>query len=205
MIKNFECKSLYNAQGEAVFNLKWEWVLNDSGILPSLSVLYRTIPEDEILENSLFDKDSVVLYMSKEISRNGIDNCIKNTARYKIKNYSLSPNGAIFFEKDLEIAEFDCIYFFCMLDASRNIFDRWVRKTVGSGKVDFEIKSPLFQLGRNRQRTISIKEESRRIILRTGSGGNFSYSLLPFGHQKYYIAQNMPNFKLIYLSDLINI
>jgi len=215
MIKNFDCVKR-NAPSGSVFRLKWEWV-PESGAMFSLHVLYRAIFEKEILENSLFDQDTIVLYMLKEIAENnGAAQCMHNTAAgYKTKNYSFNPNSInadIYLEKDIEIKELDCVYFFCMFDNSGNIFRHWVKKAVSESKVEYDVKLKndfaLKKLKFTKQKMLILTNtESRRIILRTGNENEkkYSYSLLPVGCQEYYIDSDMPDFKLIYLSELINI
>jgi hypothetical protein len=207
MIKNFECKLINNPTDISAFRLKWKWIKENDKELPALNILYRTLDENEILQNSLFDGGSIIKYMSEEISMHGVENCINNTGRYRTKEYALNKGmiTTIFVETDIKIENFDCVYFFCMIDKNRNIFRCWAEKAVSQSTIGYseKKKGKIF----SKQRIISVeKEEPRRIILRTGYEKNFSYSLLPSGCQEYYIQPDTPtNYKLIYLSELINI
>lgn len=204
MIRKFQCKAEQNAPDKPVFRLSWEWVFS-SGKLPELHLLYRAILEDEILGNSLFDKNSILVYMQNELSSEGVSRCMENHQRYTTKRYALSPNKSDRFTTDIDIDTSGCLYYFCLIEDKNNIYDSWVMKSGTQTQVKYKNATEgIF----NKRQIIALDHgaaDSRRIILQTGYEGHYSYSLLPHGYTKYYIEPNTPNFKLMYLSDLITI
>ena len=205
MLKDFKCDYLSkNAAGKPVFRIRWEWLTVEKKDFPSFQILYRSIREDEILKNSLFDSETIILYMRKEINIVGVEKCIKKDDRYTAKTYTLTPNATIFAEKEIEIHDPDCVYFFALVDKKGEIFEHQIKKAIVNISVpDCVIKSK--SIWAKHQVIELSKMESRRIFLQTGDEGAFSYSLLPIGRSKYYINPNIRHVKLIYLSELINV
>ena len=203
MVELFKCEMANNAAGVPVFRLSWKWITGN-GAQHTAQVLYRAIFENEILEYSLFDRDAIMSHISDEINAGTIGRCLKDTARYKIKSYSLNDGASTSFTKDIEIDNFDCVYFFCMVDSAGNIRDRWIRKAASQTQVKYIPKTKGF-FSSKRQVISLAAADSRRIILQSGYADNYSYSLLPAGYKEYYLKPDTPGFRLIYLSELINI
>jgi len=203
MVKNIKCEPQNNASGVPVFQLKWEWIAERDSKLPSFRLLCCAIPEDELLKNSLFESDTISLYIRNEIKESGIDKCMQNPDRYKVINCALRPNGSIYYERDVLIDRLDCVYFFCMVDDAGLIFKYWTSKAESGNEVKYSAKTTGW--GTSKKMEITLKQKDfRRIILKSEHGGSLTYSLLPGGYQKYYIPV-IDNFDLIYLPALINV
>ena len=199
MIKNIKCKQMHNTLNKPIFRFRWEWIYNSGDTLPFVKLFYCPIEENEIFRYSLFSKDSIISYMFKDVPERHVDSLLSNNRQYKTMLYKLSPNGSIYFEGEIEIDHYDCIYSFYLVDDTGVIFDSFAKKTL----IDSDVEYSVVKARNGRNKLIIENNESRRIVLQTIYKGREIYSLIAIGHKELYIDAGITDFKLKYLTDLI--
>jgi hypothetical protein len=191
------------------FRLRWEWELSEQ-VKPPITVelMYRAITESEILEHSLFDSESILLYIRNEINERTLAECKRDhTGVYVTRSCTLNVNSHILFEREYEVERVDCVYYFCMINRDGSIFKEWAAKATSNTQVVYNVAHKKGSwLSAEENKIVLDKKDSRRIILRRKLGKNDSFSLLPNGLKEYYLDPEVDDsFEIIYLSELINV
>ncbi|MCL2016753.1 MAG: hypothetical protein FWG68_10965 [Defluviitaleaceae bacterium] len=220
IIRNINCELTQNTHNKPIFRLRWEWLIAAEEPAPSLHLLYRVANEEEILDNSLFTQDAITSHMFKGMNEHTHNALIASGRQYGILECTFRSSGSIFYEGDIEIKQTGCVYFFYLVNKNGTIFHSFARKVTNATNATNptnptndttvayeELKGGFFNR-KNSARKIKIKGSglgSGRIILQTSVAGQKLYSLLPSGNSEYYLDPKIEDFKLIYVTNLINI
>jgi len=201
--KNINCELTRNAHNKPIFRFKWEWIV-DGNSFPRLQILYRMVQEDEILQHSLFTRDSITSYMFRGMGEHTHKALINAGGNYGTMECELRSNGTIFYEGEIGIEQTGCVYFFYLINSDGAIFHSFARKAGNDAEVSYT--EPKTMLGFGKKGSIRIESDgSKRVLLQTSSAGRKVYSLLPKGCNEYYVDPEIIDFKLIHLTNLINI
>lgn len=201
--KNIKCELTRNAHNKPIFRFKWEWIVADNS-LPRLQILYRMVQEDEILKHSLFTRDAITSYMFWGMDEHTHSALIARGESYGTMECELRPNGTIFYEGEIGIEQTGCVYFFYLINENGAIFNSFARKATNDMEVSYTEPKSLLGLGKKSMIRLE-KVTSKRVLLQTTASGRTIYSLLPKGCTEYHIDPNVGDFKLIHLTNLINI
>jgi len=203
VIKNMKCEITRNAHNKPIFRFNWEWIVSGNS-LPKLQILYRMVQEDEILQHSLFTRDSITSYMFRGMKEHTCKALIAVGENYGTRDCELRANGGIRDGCDIIIEQTGCVYFIYLVNEDGEIFNSFARKAASDAEVAYTgLKS---MLGFGKKGAIRIESNgSKRVLLQTTSAGRKVYSLLPKGCNEYYIDPEIVDFKLIHLTNLINI
>lgn len=200
-------------------NLSWDWKYEVGKPLPSSTVFCCTIPEVQLLRDSIFSQDEIIQWINRNLfdittpqSRVGnIEAYYYNPANRDkcwLNKYQLANGGSIYFIQQMRFSKADInkIFLVCVYDELS--FESKVFAIDPGKKLDYECTAPGFfdMLAKRNYKTLRFADEGdkRRVLVSSFEGGDV-YSVLP-GGSTYYLDKDFDekNIKdIAYLSSLI--
>ncbi len=200
-------------------NLSWKWKYENGAPLPSCTVFCCTIPESQLLRDTIFTQDEIIQWINRQMfDISSPQNRISNIEAYYnnpanqnkcwINKYQLNSGGGIFFVQQMRFPVTDINKVFLVCVYGEKSFEPKVFAIDPDKKIEYDLTQPsLFdKLAKKNYQTLSFKDagDKRRVIVSSFDNEKV-YSVLP-GGSTYYLDKEFDKNQIndvVYLSSLI--
>ncbi len=221
MFKNLRIVCVPNEKNISV-NVAWEWAYEE-GPLPSCNLFCCTVPENQLLQDSLFSQEEIINWINANMidvltPETRISNIEAfhmnpvNKSRCQYNSYSLAAGGRIYENRLLTfpVSDLNKVFLVCLMDAEGTFEYNVFAPDLGK-KINFTVEDvyrsmldKLFKRASARKLIFDDEGYKRRVMV-TEFAGDKVYTVLPDGTE--YIVDERFNPEeikdVVYLSTLI--
>jgi hypothetical protein len=186
------------ASSGSTISVRWNWNYTpESTVLPSCSLFYCALPENQLLDLGLFLENEILEHFEKKVL--GFDSTdarramelynVAHSETSRLITCDLRDGDSIVKEISIPVTAKQCdhVFYVCVYD-DKKLHSRIVSVASGTS-VDFEIKQASFF---HPYHTLIIKAvDSRKKVIVTKQGGKYAYSVLPAGQTEFYYDKQM--------------
>ena len=196
--------------------MRWEWLDNEDGSLPSCHVFCCSVPENRLLEKGMFLESEILKYFKENVVNYDAEDLKAEFEAYQkrepsacVFNYIQRGNN----DKENRMLKIpdktqNHIFLVCVFDGKDKTCK--ILSCEREKEIEFEIVKPSFlskilSKGGRRQ-TVKLKSsDQRKKVVVYKNGGSVFYAVLPENSDEYYFDENvnLAGMKIYYLSSLI--